>query len=411
MRGPLVVAVAKVLWVNGQTTEETIAAAERLSRALGLRAAVVARWGDLHLATDPSDGLHEMEVAASPVGVQMERVTAAMQLVEDVAARRLSVAEAVATIAEIAHMPPVRTWLFALAAATAALALAVIFGLRQFPAAALIFASAGAGACLRRALAGASTNLFVQPFCAALFAGALAGAAARYGVDESLPLLAVCPCMVLVPGPHFLNGVLDLTQGRMALGGARLLYAALIVLAISLGLLAGLSLLGVALESGPPVAAVPLWQDMVAAGVAVAAFSVCFSNPRRMLPWPVCVGMVAHGLRWTATTVLHFPVAAGALVACVAVALVLAPVARRKHMPFAAIGFASVVSLMPGAYMFGTYGGLLQIGMGAQAPQLLAATIANGLVAATVILAMSLGLIVPKIMIDRLAALRKERRG
>jgi uncharacterized membrane protein YjjB (DUF3815 family) len=37
---------------------------------------------------------------------------------------------------------------------------------------------------------------------------------------------------------------------------------------------------------------------MIAAGVAVAAFSIFFSMPWRMLGWPVAVGMLAHALRW-----------------------------------------------------------------------------------------------------------------
>ena len=52
--------------------------------------------------------------------------------------------------------------------------------------------------------------------------------------------------MVLVPGPHFLNGALDLINGRVGLGAARLVYAGLIVVAISVGLLLGLYGLGVA---------------------------------------------------------------------------------------------------------------------------------------------------------------------
>ena len=42
-----------------------------------------------------------------------------------------------------------------------------------------------------------------------------------------LLLIAVCPCMVLVPGPHILNGAIDLMRTRVALGIARLGYAGL----------------------------------------------------------------------------------------------------------------------------------------------------------------------------------------
>ena len=74
-------------------------------------------------------------------------------------------------------------------------------------------------------------------------------------------------------------------------------------MAISTGLLLGLALLGVSLPVDPAGRAVPLWQDVIAAGVAVAAYSVFFSMPLRMLAWPVAVGMLAHALRWAALTV------------------------------------------------------------------------------------------------------------
>jgi hypothetical protein len=106
-----------------------------------------------------------------------------------------------------------------------------------------------------------------------------------------------------------LNAALDLLRGCVHLGAARLIYAGLVIVAISMGLPLGLSLLGVSLPVEQAGRSVPLWSDIIAAGVAIACFSVFFSTPLQILTWPVAVGMLAHALRWMALTVLGSSVA------------------------------------------------------------------------------------------------------
>lgn len=392
---------ARTVFVNGQTTDQTIGAAERLGRAMGVASKISARWGLLELSC--TEGNASFQVDADPVGVEMERVASAMHLVEEVESGQRAPESVRAALAVVARKPPAPAWLFAVAAGAGAAALAVIFGVSRFTPAVLIFVSAAAGALLRRALGQASANLFLQPFAAAILAGLVGALAVRAGLSSSLRLVAVCPCMILVPGPHILNGTIDLIAGRVHLGAARLLFALLVVVAIATGLLLGLELLGTSLPVDPPGRSAPLWLDVMAAGVAVASYSVFFSTPPRMLPWPIAVGMLAHALRWIALTVFGLGVATGALIACIVVGAILSWVSRRSHLPFAAVGFASVVSLIPGVYLFRFASGLVQIASNPNVPlPVIGATISDGVIATAIILAMSLGLIVPKLVVDRI---------
>ena len=68
------------------------------------------------------------KAAAAPVGVDMDRVASTLRMVEEVCAGRLTAANAMEAIARIAEAPPAPVWLFTLAAAVGAVALAVLFG-------------------------------------------------------------------------------------------------------------------------------------------------------------------------------------------------------------------------------------------------------------------------------------------
>ena len=137
----LVLTFARTLFTNGQATDQTVAAAERLGRALGLRANVMARWGALQLQSD-SEATPFCQVPADPAGVDMDRVASTMRAIEDVESGRLAPDAAMKAINVISRAPPAPTWLFALAAAAGAVALSVIFGVGHFLPTVLIFVSA-----------------------------------------------------------------------------------------------------------------------------------------------------------------------------------------------------------------------------------------------------------------------------
>jgi uncharacterized membrane protein YjjP (DUF1212 family) len=86
----LVLAVARVLYINGQATAQIMAAVERLGRALGLRARIMVRWGELQLHCEDDGARLISEVSADPSGVDMDRVASTMRTIEHIEAGRIA---------------------------------------------------------------------------------------------------------------------------------------------------------------------------------------------------------------------------------------------------------------------------------------------------------------------------------
>src|SRR2546428_4389811 len=167
-RSELVLSFARVLHVNGQSTEETMAAAERLGNALDLRAAIIPRWGELELQAGDGDARLVSVKAAEPTGVDMDRVASAMQAVDDLDTGRLAPSALLAAINVICQTPPAPTWLFALAAAAVPASVAGVFWVLHLAAVLLLLVSAAGGAVFRCITCPYSTEALLQPLCAAL---------------------------------------------------------------------------------------------------------------------------------------------------------------------------------------------------------------------------------------------------
>jgi len=407
----LISETARLLFENGQTTHRVVEDVRLLGSALGYRVDVYPTWDRITVRLDNPDGDKcpeslaapmRAEVEVTPSGVNMSKVLQTTALIDAVSLGQLAPAKAIEQLKQIEGAPSASTIRFILMAGLGAAALAVIFGVTDGLTLSLVFFSASAGAVFRKIIAHYSKSFLLQPIGAAFLAGAFGAAVQSLGIDVNLQFVEACPCMILVPGAHIINASLDLARNRLNLGIARLVYASLIVLMICLGLFLGLCVGGQTLAQAMGTQSVPIVTDVIAAGVAVAAFGAFFSMPWRILIIPVLIGMSAHAMRWSAIE-MGYSAPIGVAAACFFAGLVATPLAHRLKIPFAALAFASVVSMMPGVFLFRMSSALVEIYMNAEksAPSILPAATAEGITAMVICLAIAFGVIVPKLAIDR----------
>lgn len=402
-----------LLHANGQTTQRLIEDSSRLAKAGGLDWQIVPQWDGVfcrwrkpNTSNDTNNPWQTAILPVRPTGVDMHKVASTNRLIDSFCStdkepspdKFQALDQALTKVEQFRPSSHVR---FIVMAGLGAAALGLIFGVSDTLVLALIFLTAVLGAGARRILAKYSENLLLQPFVAALVAGMAGGITQHLFNDPRIQFIEIAPCMILVPGAHILNASLDLLRGRLGLGIARLSYCVLILLAICAGLLVGLAVSGGTLASGALAVHTPLWLDILAAGVAVAAFGAFFSLPWGLLAAPVVVGMAGHGSRWL---VLESGggVVTATLIACLIAGCAMTLLSRKLKLPFAALAFASVVSMMPGIFVFKFAASMVDIyeaGSTASLDMLLAA-VSNGTGAFMIVMAMTFGLIVPKMMIE-----------
>jgi len=397
------------LHANGAESDRAERRTGQLARVLDLDAQAELGWSWSDFSIRYADGDCEIRRStARPDALLLNRVLAVDEIIDDLDAGTLSLTDATQRLRTATALPATDLTLFTIACIVGGCGLAVLFGVRHVGTVGLIAACCAVGAWVRRGLGGLGANGYTQVSAAAVLAGLCGAASSGLGIGSPLGLAALCPCMILVPGPHILKGSLEIATLRIPLGASRLVFAAATMTAITAGLLLGLWMGGAHLVADPAGRHVSIWIDVPTAGVLAVAYGVFYAAPLRILYWPFFVGGAAHALRWLAIEKWGADPWVGAGLACLLVGLVLLPVCERWQLPFAALGFASVVSLVPGVLLFRALAGFAQLPSttGAASQRLLVEIADNASSAALIMLAMPIGFLVANAVWSRLPIAR-----
>src|SRR5262249_9704481 len=198
-----------------------------------------------------------------------------------------------------ADTPRRSRWLAALILGAAAASLAGLLG-ADVGAAVVAGLASGLGLLARQELGRRHFSLLALPLTAALIGAVLGGLAIRLGLTQTPGLVLIVPALMLVPGPHLINGVLDLIDNHLPMSMARLGLAAGILLASALGIVLGVELTlpsSLPADQGASVDHINLASDMVLAGIVTCGFAVFYNTAWRQVGMAAVGGMAGPGFR------------------------------------------------------------------------------------------------------------------
>jgi uncharacterized membrane protein YjjP (DUF1212 family) len=292
--------------------------------------------------------------------------------------------------------PRYSRWLSALVLGLAASALAGLLG-ADAGAAAVAGPATALGLLARQELGKRHYSLLLLPFVAALIGAIIGSIAIRLGWTQTPALALIVPALMVVPGPHLINGLFDLIDNHVPMSLSRFGLAGGILFASALGILVGVELMLPTAHFPDRAAAglkLNLLTDMILAGIVTCGFAVFYNTPWQQL-WMVALGgMAGHGLRflalkagcWLETATFLGGFTVGGLSIWMT---------RSRKTPIAVVAFAGAVTMIPGLSLYRALGGALQLARqldGANS-ELVAGTLGNGLQGGLVVVALALGVI------------------
>ena len=312
-----------------------------------------------------------------------------------------------------ADTPRHSRWLAALFLGTAASSLAGLLG-ADTGAAAVSGVASGLGLLVRYQLGRRHFALLALPLTAAFIGAVFGGLAIRFGWTGTPELALIVPALMLVPGPHLINGLFDLIDNHLPMSLSRLWLAAGIMFASALGVVLGieLTLPGPFFPEGVTADHLNLVSDVVLAGIVTCGFAMFYNTSWRQLGRVAIGGMAGHGLRFLALEA-GCGLEAATFLGGLTVGALSAWMARSIKAPVAVIAFAGAVTMMPGLSFYHGLGGALRM---ARFPDLadaatMAATLAHALQGMLVVSGLALGLILGARVVPALAGEPESPRG
>jgi uncharacterized membrane protein YjjP (DUF1212 family) len=221
----------------------------------------------------------------------------------------------------------------------------------------------GLGLAARQELGRRRFNVLMLPLAAAFIGAVLGGLAIRLGWTGTPGLALVVPSLMLVPGPHLINGLLDMIDNYVPMGIARLGLAITILLACGLGITFGIELTladPIVADQGITTDHLNVFSDMLLAGIVTCGFAVFYNTPWALVAMAVVGGMAGHGLRFL-TMKAGLTLDAATLLGGLAVGIVSAWIARSNKTPVAIIAFAGAVTMMPGMQIYRALAGAMSL--------------------------------------------------
>jgi uncharacterized membrane protein YjjP (DUF1212 family) len=222
--------------------------------------------------------------------------------------------------------------------------------------------ASGLGLLARHALGRTHLSRLILPLTAAFIGAVLGGIAIRLGWTQTPGLVLIVPALMVVPGPHFINGVLDLIDNYVPMSLARLALAMGILLAAALGIIVGVELMlpGPLPQQGASADNLNLLSDVVLAGIVTCSFAVFYNTAWAQVGMAALGGMAGHGLRFVALEA-GCTLQVATLLGGLAIGVVAAAIARSARIPVAVISFAGAVTMIPGLHMYRALAGAMHL--------------------------------------------------
>lgn len=392
----LLALAGRLLLENDESTGEIHHALTATARALTNEACdVTVFYGGLAVSLGKNAPLL---VPVRELRFNMAVQAAVHSILDQIRHGKLDAAAALTQLERVAATAPRHSrWVVILMLGGAAASLALLLG-ADAGAAAIAGLSTGLGLAARQELGRRHFSLLTLPFVGALIGAVFGGIAIRLGWTRSPGLALIVPSLILVPGPHFINGLLDLFDNYLPMSISRLTLAMSIVMAAAFGIILGVELTLHEFPSAETVGGTDrlnLFSDMALAGIVTCGFAAAYNTTWSRIAMAVVGGMAGHGLRYLALEA-GWNLGAATFLGGLGVGVVAAWIARSTKTPVAVIAYAGAVTMMPGLPIYRALGWAFQV---ARLPEetdvpTMSTTLGHALHAGLVVGALALGLVI-----------------